>query len=299
MAPEVLEGGNCDNKCDLWSIGVIIYQLLFNEFPFKGSTEFELLRSIHSLGLSCLKQSKDKNLNDLIFKLLTRQSKERISWEEYFNHPFFSKNISNIIKNETPSNQILIKLKISQSDKTKYQNIYILENEFVFRAGKEIKGQQIFKELNNENCELYINDVKKDFKKYFEPTLEEGEEYTIKLIIKNKIQSCNSMFLNCLHITSLDLSSFDSSEVKDMSQMFSKCFNLKEINLANLETKNVTNLKQMFQKCKSIEKINFPPSFNTKNVKDISYMFSDCQILKEINLNFDTQNVEKMNSLFM
>ena len=36
MAPEILEGKDIyDNKCDLWSIGVIIYQLYFNEFPDK------------------------------------------------------------------------------------------------------------------------------------------------------------------------------------------------------------------------------------------------------------------------
>ena len=46
MAPEILEGNtNYDNKCDLWSIGVIIYQLYFNEFPYKGITEVMLLIS--------------------------------------------------------------------------------------------------------------------------------------------------------------------------------------------------------------------------------------------------------------
>ena len=301
MAPEVLEGdGEYDNKCDLWSIGVIIYQLLFNEFPFKGKTEVAILSTIKSLGLSCLKTPEDTNLRDLMLKLLTRQSKERISWEEYFNHPFFTKDeASKIKKTEDQSNQIIIQIKVSKSDKERYKKIYFLQNEITFLNREEVIKKDIFTELNSENCELYINDVKKDFKKYFEPSLEEGEEFTIKLIIKKKITNCNSMFLHCLHITSLDLSSFDSSEVKDMSQMFCKCFNLKEINLKNLDTKKVTNMTQMFQKCKSLEKINFPSSFNTQNVKDISCMFADCQNLKEVNLNFDTQNVEKMNSLFI
>jgi calcium-dependent protein kinase len=40
-APEILKGqGNYDEKCDIWSIGIITY-LLFSlgEFPFDGTSE--------------------------------------------------------------------------------------------------------------------------------------------------------------------------------------------------------------------------------------------------------------------
>ena len=43
MAPEILEGLDYNNKCDLWSIGVIINQLAFKEFPYSGQTDFVLL----------------------------------------------------------------------------------------------------------------------------------------------------------------------------------------------------------------------------------------------------------------
>ena len=193
----ILEGKNFNNKCDLWSIGIIIYQLLFNEFPYNGQTEYALLNNIKNLGLRNLKKSEDIHLNDLIFRLLIRDIKERISWEEYFSHPFFTKVWQNVIKAETPSNQIIIKLKVSQSDKIRYQKIYFLDNVFLMRDGEKIKNEEKFKELNNENCELYINNIKNDFQKYFEPNLEGGEEFTIKLIIKSKIKTCNSMFKNC------------------------------------------------------------------------------------------------------
>ena len=301
MAPEILEGDEqYDNKCDLWSIGVIIYQLLFTEYPYKGLTEIAILNDIKRNGIKLLKKSEDNNLNKLIWGLLIKDNRERMTWEEYFNHPFFTGNTSETLTKTVKNiySKIIIKLKVSKNHKKKYKKIFFLENESFFINCKEIKNEEIFKELNERNTELYINSKKKEFKKYFIPNLEEGEDYIIELIIKNKISNCNSMFRDCNHIISIDLSSFDTSEVKDMSSMFCNCYNLRELKLANLNTGKVENMKKMFQNCNSLEKIDFPPSFTIKNVKDISLMFNDCHSLKNLNLPFDTHNVENMKGLF-
>ena len=90
MAPEILEGSEkYDNKCDLWSIGVIIYQLIFNEFPYIGETEVSLLNKIKNYKQKKLKKTENKYLDDLIRKLLVYNPKERIEWSSYFAHPFF------------------------------------------------------------------------------------------------------------------------------------------------------------------------------------------------------------------
>ena len=42
-APEILQGEKkYDCKCDLWSIGIIMYQLFFKEYPYKEETEVAL-----------------------------------------------------------------------------------------------------------------------------------------------------------------------------------------------------------------------------------------------------------------
>ena len=43
MAPEILKNEDYNSKCDLWSLGVIIYQLLFKCLPFPGRNDKDLL----------------------------------------------------------------------------------------------------------------------------------------------------------------------------------------------------------------------------------------------------------------
>ena len=36
MSPEVAIGGGYNNKTDIWSVGIIVYQLLVSNLPFVG-----------------------------------------------------------------------------------------------------------------------------------------------------------------------------------------------------------------------------------------------------------------------
>ena len=89
MAPEILEGVEYDDECDLWSLGIIIYYLRFNVLPYKGETGVAVFRSIKNLGKTVLKDTGDQHLNDLISRLLEVDLDKRISWKEYFEHEFF------------------------------------------------------------------------------------------------------------------------------------------------------------------------------------------------------------------
>jgi calcium-dependent protein kinase len=45
VAPEVLQG-SYDEKCDLWSVGVILYMLLSGNPPFDGSSGVQIIESV-------------------------------------------------------------------------------------------------------------------------------------------------------------------------------------------------------------------------------------------------------------
>jgi len=97
MSPEVLNGGEYNYKCDLWSIGIIIYRLIFGKSPFIGETEIALFNNINKCGNKNLKKTENEELNDLIKKLLEKDPLIRINWDEYFNHPFFKSKYKNKI----------------------------------------------------------------------------------------------------------------------------------------------------------------------------------------------------------
>jgi len=42
LAPEVLRGNTTSLQSDLWALGVLLYQMVTGEFPFRGGTPFEL-----------------------------------------------------------------------------------------------------------------------------------------------------------------------------------------------------------------------------------------------------------------
>ena len=88
MAPEVLKGENdlIGYKSDIWSLGIIIYYMLFKEYPYNGKMEIQIIQEINKKNK--LKSSGNKELDDLINKMLIINVDERISWENYFKHPF-------------------------------------------------------------------------------------------------------------------------------------------------------------------------------------------------------------------
>ena len=88
-APEVLSGNDYNSSCDLWSLGIILYTLYKRKNPYDGDTDEEVLDDIKTKGQLHLHQiSDDPNFDHLIRRLLTFDPKDRITWEEYFEHPF-------------------------------------------------------------------------------------------------------------------------------------------------------------------------------------------------------------------
>lgn len=81
MAPQVLQRIEYTRKCDIWSLGVIFYELLCGQLPWNGRNELSLLDSILNIPLT-LPTSLHPSLKDLLAKMLAISETQRPSLPE-------------------------------------------------------------------------------------------------------------------------------------------------------------------------------------------------------------------------
>ena len=108
----------------------------------------------------------------------------------------------------------------------------------------------------------------------------------------------NAMFYNLVNLTSLDVSSFDTSKVRGMGDMFFGDEKLTTLDLSNFDTQNLTNMDKMFYGMSSLTDLNIS-SFNTSNVTNMNALFYGMLNIENINISsFNTQNVTNMSHMF-
>ncbi|KAM3127297.1 hypothetical protein pb186bvf_020583 [Paramecium bursaria] len=103
MAPEILislwDGSKdsqlYDAKCDIWSLGIILYHLLVGKYPFlpKEQTYEALYKLLQTQPV--YPDYLSESVKNILQGMLTFSPKDRIEFEELFNHPWIIKNNSN------------------------------------------------------------------------------------------------------------------------------------------------------------------------------------------------------------
>lgn len=90
MAPEIIQGKDAHERSDLWSVGIIMYQLLFHSYPFGIPKNILHIKSeLSDVNIETLPEYTSIEAGDLLSLLLKVNPEERISWEEFFSHPWF------------------------------------------------------------------------------------------------------------------------------------------------------------------------------------------------------------------
>jgi len=97
MAPELLVENKYNMKADLWSFGVIMYEFIYGVNPYFFPKNIPELKKLMTEQSITYQQTCSGLAVDLMKSLLVIDPRKRISWENFFNHPWFGENISSVI----------------------------------------------------------------------------------------------------------------------------------------------------------------------------------------------------------
>jgi calcium-dependent protein kinase len=169
IAPEVLN--KCYNeKCDIWSAGVVLYVMLTGNFPFVGKTSQKLFESIKTgkyKNTGKEWEAISKEAKDLIGKMLELDTHKRISASECLKSPFISKlNNSEKVPDILPS--VLSNIyKLNAREKIQQATIALIVHNIQHNDQVEkLKG--IFELLDlNKDGQLTYAEIKQAFKQIF------------------------------------------------------------------------------------------------------------------------------------
>jgi len=90
------------------------------------------------------------------------------------------------------------------------------------------------------------------------------------------------MFDGCYSLESLDLSSFNTRRVENMSSMFKGCQLIKQLDISNFNTTKVKDMTGMFLNCISLEELDISWFKANKKLTRSDFMFVGCSKLKTI-----------------
>jgi hypothetical protein len=96
VAPEVLLRTPYNKEVDIWSMGIILYYMLCGHLPFKGNKEVIIAEKIVNDELEFDEEEwevRSKRVRELIVSCLKKEPEERITIDEFLNHPWFKKNL--------------------------------------------------------------------------------------------------------------------------------------------------------------------------------------------------------------
>ncbi|KRX05951.1 Protein kinase-like domain [Pseudocohnilembus persalinus] len=164
MAPEILEEKNYGLSCDIYSLGVNFYQMVFGSYPFDARSESELVKKIQGQLINFNKNGVkiSRELQDLLSRMLKYNIKQRITMPEIWEHPLFEKQIQSYNMANLHASRIDIG-KMADYYKSQKQQKQNQQNPFDQNLQTKPSLQQIedFKEPESPNNHLIMEQHQK------------------------------------------------------------------------------------------------------------------------------------------
>ena len=167
MAPEIIKNEGYEKTIDIWSLGILLYEMIHGYCPFNSNDNNKnniILNKIINENFE-IKKDISNECKDLIQKMLEKDYKKRITIEEILNHQFMIKNKEN--------QKYIIKI---------YQNDNIFNTKIEMKKIKKYSSNLLGQNYNyHSSSKNYFNNIFKNKIKYFTQNLLLDENITDKI----------------------------------------------------------------------------------------------------------------------
>ncbi len=177
VAPEIIDN-KFDVTSDVWSIGVIIYQMFYGEVPFGGESINEIYSNIKN-GKVTQTSSASSNLKDLLDLIFVKDYKERINVNKCLEHNWFC------VGSKTPRDTEIFKNCIIEEINTDTKVINEEKNSKITESNKNEEEEKTSNKniSNKENNKKRVSDKNKESKKIFKLSIPNGKRISRPILL--------------------------------------------------------------------------------------------------------------------
>ena len=266
IAPEVLQN-NFNEKCDIWSCGVILYILVIGTYPFNGKDKDDILNKIQHGSYTFPSEFTKKasaEIRNLIHQCLKVNPDERISAKDALNHPFFNLyetkeyfiHVTEAFLNKTINNLKKYEIK---------NNLQELTFQYIVHNSPEIEEinllNRVFSKFNqNNDGKMTKEELKKGLMKYlFKGKKNKAAAEKEANEIFNKLDQNNNGYIECEEFVraGIDKKLLKDRKVLEFTFNFLDKDRNGEISYEELkevfDVKNIENEKALLDLLKSID----------------------------------------------
>jgi calcium-dependent protein kinase len=209
IAPEVLNK-KYGNKCDIWSIGVIVYILLCGSPPFSGQTDNDIMKAVRSGKVNYEGKGFSPVAIDFMQSLLTYDQEQRPTAQACLQHKWISE-LAQVTVDETVAVNALNNLKTFRADETMKQATYAYIASQLLSKTKKEELAKVFKAFDkNGDGKLSMDEVKQGYLDHYGKIMSDEEVETMF----NAVDADKSGFIDYTEfiVATVNSEEFESNE---------------------------------------------------------------------------------------
>jgi len=164
MAPELLKNQKYNIKSDIWSLGIIMYEIVMKNHPFKSDNINDLINKINNDKPIINNSTFSTECKELIHNLLIVDYNKRLDWDDIFNHKWLNNKLNTKISSTLNNDLILDNSNISHSSDMCFEDLYDIEeteyidsDEIRHIKDEELKYNENNKSTNYECDYIFVN----------------------------------------------------------------------------------------------------------------------------------------------